>query len=48
MTRIRRNGRRAALPTAIAVVFAIAVAAFWGGQLPPPPPPARYSPGRAH
>ena len=40
MTRIRRNGRRAALPTAIAVVFAIAVAAFWGGQFAPPPPPA--------
>ena len=40
MTSIRRNGRRAALPTAIAVVFAIAVAAFWGGQFAPPPPPA--------
>ena len=40
MTRIHRNARRAALPAALAVVIAIAVAAFFGGQFTPPPPPA--------
>ena len=38
MTRIHRNARRAALPAALAVVLAIAVAAFFGGQFTPPPP----------
>ena len=45
MTRIHRNGRRAALPAALAVVIAIAVAALFGGQITPPPP--RNSPGGA-
>ena len=38
--------RRALLPTALAMVLAIAIAAIWGSQITPPPP--RDSPGRAH
>ena len=30
--------RRALLPTALAMVLAIAIAAIWGSQITPPPP----------
>ena len=36
MKGIRRNGRRVALPAALAVVIAIVVAALFGGQITPP------------
>ena len=38
MTNIPSHARRAALPAAIAVLIAIALAAVWSGQIAPPPP----------
>ena len=37
MTSTPTKARRAALPAALAVVIAIAVAALFGGQITPPP-----------